>query len=606
MALDRVQEVNKILSRESLAASLADEYLRLKTARREWDAEKRELRNYIFATDTTTTTNAQLPWKNKTVRPKICQVRDNLHANYMAALFPNDDWLEWEASDEKDATKTKADAITNYMKTKINQTDFKKVISELVYDYIDYGNCFGDVVYENSYKAEDDGSKTVIYAGPRALRISPFDIAFNITANSFANTAKYTRDVVTLGDIKRQASKYPSLKYREEVIQKLFEVRRELGTLDSSDIDKADGYMNDGFGTMSQYYSSGYVELLTFEGDIFDIDTGEYHEQVRATIVDRSYMLAMEPIPTYSGRSTKQHCSWRQRPDNILGMGPLDNLVGMQYRIDHLENLKADVFDLIAFPPLIIKGYVEDFDWTPMEQIVMDVDADVQMLHPDVTALNADMQIHDIEAEMEEMAGAPKQAMGIRTPGEKTAYEVQSLENAAGRIFQAKVAYFEENFLEPLLNSMLEVARKNMDATDTVRIVDELGAVEFAKVSKEHIVGAGKIRPRGARHFAARAQLVQELTQMMQSIGQDPAVAVHISGKKLAKLLEDKLGLKRYELVQDNIRVIEQMETQQAMEAGQEMLTIDNAQGEPVDATGAAPSAGTPQTPPTGGGQGAV
>lgn len=602
MALDRVQEVNKIISRESLAEALADQYQMYKDARRDWDMEKRELRNYIFATDTTTTTNAQLPWKNKTVRPKICQIRDNLHANYMAALFPNDDWLEWEASDEADATKKKADAITNYMKTKINQTDFKKVISELVYDYIDYGNCFGDVVFEHSVNQEDDGSQTIVYSGPRAVRISPFDIAFDITANSFANAPKFTRDVVTLGDIKRQASKYPSLKYREEVIQKLFEVRRELGTLDSSDIDKADGYMNDGFGTLSQYYRSGYVELITFEGDIFDVDTGEYHEQVRAVIVDRSYLLSLEPIPTYSGRSTKQHCSWRQRPDNIYGMGPLDNLVGMQYRIDHLENLKADVFDLIAFPPLKIKGYVEDFEWAPMEQIVMDNDADVDMLRPDATALNADMQIGQLEMEMEEMAGAPKQAMGIRTPGEKTAYEVQSLENAAGRIFQAKVAYFEENFLEPLLNSMLEVARKNMDSTDTVRIVDELGAVEFAKVSKEHIIGAGKIRPRGARHFAARAQLVQELTQMMTTIGADPAVAVHISGKKLAKLLEDKLGLKRYELVQDNIRVIEQMETQQAMEAGQEMLTEDNAQGGfTQDVAGATPSAGTPQTPPAGG-----
>ena len=602
MALDRVQEVNKVISRESLAESLANQYQMHKDARSNWDMEKRELRNYVFATDTTTTTNAQLPWKNKTVRPKICQIRDNLHANYMAALFPNDDWLEWEASDEKDATKKKADAITNYMKTKINQTDFKKVISELVFDYIDYGNCFGDVVFERSIKEEDDGTSTVIYAGPRAVRISPFDIAFDLTANSFANAPKFTRDVVTLGDIKRQASKYPSLKYREEVVQKLFDVRRELGTLDSSDVDKADGYMNDGFGTLSQYYRSGYVELITFEGDIFDIDTGEYYEQHRAVIVDRSYLLSLEPIPTYSGRSTKQHCSWRQRPDNIYGMGPLDNLVGMQYRIDHLENLKADVFDLIAFPPLKIKGYVEDFDWAPMEQIVMDVDADVDMLRPDATALNADMQISQLEMEMEEMAGAPKQAMGIRTPGEKTAYEVQSLENAAGRIFQAKVAYFEENFLEPLLNSMLEVARKNMDSTDTVRIVDELGAVEFANVSKEHIIGSGKIRPRGARHFAARAQLVQELTQLMQTIGQDPAVSVHISGKKLAKLLEDKLGLKRYELVQDNIRVIEQVETQQAMEAGQEMLTEDNAQGGMTqDVAGATPISGTPQTPPTGG-----
>jgi hypothetical protein len=27
-------------------------------------------------------------------------------------------------------------------------------------------------------------------------------------------------------------------------------------------------------------------------------------------------------------------------------MGPLDNLVGLQYRIDHLENAKADALDL--------------------------------------------------------------------------------------------------------------------------------------------------------------------------------------------------------------------------------------------------------------------
>jgi hypothetical protein len=32
---------------------------------------------------------------------------------------------------------------------------------------------------------------------------------------------------------------------------------------------------------------------------------------------------------------------------------------------------------------------------------------------------------------MEEMAGAPKEAMGFRSPGEKTKYEVQRLESAA-------------------------------------------------------------------------------------------------------------------------------------------------------------------------------
>ena len=46
---------------------------------------------------------------------------------------------------------------------------------------------------------------------------------------------------------------------------------------------------------------------------------------------------------------------WRPRPDNLYAMGPLDNLVGMQYRIDHLENLKSDVFDQIAYPILKIR-----------------------------------------------------------------------------------------------------------------------------------------------------------------------------------------------------------------------------------------------------------
>ena len=54
-----------------------------------------EIQEYIFATDTTTTSNSTLPWKNSTTLPKLCQIRDNLHSNYLSALFPNDSWLQW-------------------------------------------------------------------------------------------------------------------------------------------------------------------------------------------------------------------------------------------------------------------------------------------------------------------------------------------------------------------------------------------------------------------------------------------------------------------------------------------------------------------------------
>ena len=73
----------------------------------EWN----ELRNYIFATDTSTTSNATLPWKNSTTLPKLCQLRDNLHSNYLSSLFPNDRWLCWQGASKAAITRQKAKAI---------------------------------------------------------------------------------------------------------------------------------------------------------------------------------------------------------------------------------------------------------------------------------------------------------------------------------------------------------------------------------------------------------------------------------------------------------------------------------------------------------------
>jgi hypothetical protein len=258
-------------------------------------------------------------------------------------------------------------------------------------------------------------------------------------------------------------------------------------------------------------------------------------------------------------------------------MGPLDNLVGMQYRIDHLENIKADLFDLIAHPPLKIKGNVEEFEWGPLAEIYLGDDGDVDILKVDATALQADTQIAILEQKMEEYAGAPKQAMGFRTPGEKTAYEVQSLENAASRIFQEKTQQFEIEILEPALNIMLETARRNLTGSDLIRIMDDdLGIADFIKITKEDITAKGKIRPVGARHFAATAQLVQNITNLFNSpVGQ--MIAPHTSSKQLSKLVEDVLGLERFDLFQDNVAVLEQADTQRLMNQAQEDIEVEDA-----------------------------
>lgn len=533
--------------------------------------EWKELRNFLFATDTTTTTNRSLPWKNSTTLPKLCQIRDNLHSNYLSALFPNDDWLKWEAYSSADATKQKVAAIEAYMSNKTREGHFRSEISKLVYDYIDYGNAFGTVDFENSFREDENEERIIDYIGPRARRISPLDIVFNPMAATFKDSWKVVRSIKTIGELRMQAEDEPDNQYLKDALKKRDVMYRHMGAYGIENMDKDEGLMMDGFGNYSTYLQSGYVEMLEFFGDMHDDKTGTIQRGRIVTVIDRMYVIRNEPIPAWMGAAPIFHVGWRTRPDNLWAMGPLDNLVGMQYRIDHLENLKADAMDLAVLPPLVISGEVEEFKYGPGAEIHLDENGNVQELARNVQwVIQADNSINILEQRMEMYAGAPREAMGIRTAGEKTAYEVQQLQNAAGRIFQEKATTFEIEMLEKLLNAMLETSVRNMDNQDVIRVMDnDLGVQQFRTISKEDITASGKLRPIGARHFAAQAQLMQNLQGLGNSaIWQQ--VSPHISGKNLSKLVEDVLGLGRFQLFSPNVAVFEQQETQrlanQAME----------------------------------------
>lgn len=567
-----VAEIQALITPENLASQISWLWTKHTNERQKWVDQRKELRNYIFATDTTTTENSSLPWKNKTTLPKLCQIRDNLHANYEAALFPNDDWLKWEGHGKDAVTRQKRLAIEAYMKNKLRQSNFTTEVSKLLYDYVDNGNVFYDVIWVNESTQDSETGETIPgYIGPKLVRLSYLDLVFNPIAASFDDTYKITRYVKTLGELKAELDDRPELGYNRDVIDLAYNVRSQTAGYTPEDFNKAVAFQVDGFGSMYDYYQSGYVEILEFEGNIHDNVSGEFRKNAIITVIDRCYVVRETTMPSWLGKSTKGHAGWRYRPDNLYAMGPLDNLVGMQYRIDHLENLKADAMDLAVHPPLAVSGNVEQFTWQPEEIIYMGEGASITELGKNLNGvMAANNEIAILEAKMEEMAGAPKQAMGIRTPGEKTAFEVQTLEMAASRIFQHKIRNFEINVLEPALNRMLEVARRNMDGTDLVRVMDDdLGVVDFLSVTKDDITAAGKLRPIGARHFAAQATMVQNVIQFSGSpMYQD--IKQHFSGKQLAKMFEEVLGLDRFELFGENIRVLEDVETQQLASQGQE------------------------------------
>jgi hypothetical protein len=564
-------DVEAFLTPDNLACQIARQFQEWDQFRSGWRDEKSELRNFLYATDTSTTSLASLPWMNRTTLPKLTQIYDNLKANYVNALFPRDKWLMFEPGDETELSKEKAETVEKYILTKLKEDNFRTTANTLVDDYLIYGNAFATVEWVEDYFKYDEGKDTeeIVkrFVGPRIVRISPLDIVFNPTAARWEDTPKIIRSLVSIGTLEK-------LDIRDDIMGKVHSNRRMVGS--STSVDKSEAYVADGFSSIEHYYSSGFVELLTFYGDIYDKYTNEFKAKRKIVVVDRAYIAYDEQFSSWLGEDAVFHAGWRTRPDNLWAMGPLDNLVGIQYRADHLENLKADVFDQVAVPSLKIKGHVDDFDQGPGARIILGEEGDVEYLAPEVSALNANNEIPLLFNIMEEFAGAPRQAMGIRTPGEKTATEFQGLSDGASRIFQHKTAQLEIELFEKIFNAQLEAAVRNMNSSDTIKVFDDEAQMEiFKTIKRSDIVSKGKLRPVGARHFADKLRRIADLNNLIGIKNADPTIGVHLSGKMLAKKITDEMEVP--DLYEEMVGISEQAEIQEAA-LDQEADTLEGLQ----------------------------
>jgi len=584
-----VLELSNIISAEQHAVQLTETWLTYDNMRNVWKNDKEEVRRYVYATDTRQTSNSRTPWKNSTTIPKLCQIRDNLYSNYTATLFPKRKWLIWEANESDANDVAKRDSIVNYMSWCIEQPNFKHEMDKIIQDYIDFGNCFATVEWVDMRVKLENGIQTG-YVGPAIRRISPLDIVMNPTADSFIQSPKIIRSLISLGELKSYLESLSNDENREEyadLYKYLMDIRFHARTFQGEYSQQDRLYQMDGFSSFRDYLRSDTVEILTFYGDWYDAYTDTFEKNRVITVVDRHKRICDKPNPSYFGYPPIFHVSWRKKQDNLWGMGPLDNLVGMQYRMDHVENMKADIWDLVTYPVQKVKGFVENYTWQPGEKIFVSEEGDVELVQPAVQIMQSNMEVGYLAATMEEMAGAPKEAMGFRSPGEKTKYEVQRLENAASRVFQNKINQFEEQMVEPLLNAMLEMARRNLSGVNTIRVFDdEFKFTTFQQLTVNDITGVGRIKPVAARHFAEQAELIQNLTSLTGS-GLWQTVSPHFSGVELAKIIEDIFNLKDYKVVTPYIALAEQADAQRQIQAMQEQLAQEagtaTGQGEDFD-----------------------
>lgn len=547
-------------------------------------AEQRwaEAKKYVFATSTRETTNVNNPWDNTVHRPKLYHIYNNLLVNTDFSLFPKSDWLEFISFDAQSDSKTKREAALAYLRTKHRLSGFRRVIRKLISDWILYGNCFAGVEYV-SEKALDPftGEEVLAYQGPRPYRISPYDIVFNPTAVSFEDSPKIVKIYKSMGEIEQEITNGNSM-FDEETLKKMKKDRLEIQNMRKAELDanKARAFASDGLGDITNYYNSGHVLIYEFYGDIYDRESGEFLKNHVVTIADGRYVLRSEPLNTYSGKPNIYHAVWKDTPDSLWGFGPLNNLVGMQYRINHLENAKADAFDQMLEPDMVFQGDPEIKRVGAAIHYFVSEQGNVFPLSPDTTVLNADFQIQKTEDDMELYAGAPREAVGIRSPGEKTAFEVNQLMSAAQRVFEYQTNIFSE-FLENIINAELEAAKQNLAGSDVVSILNkDYGVEEFIKITREDLRSNGKVVPIGARDAARKARLTQQLNMFYQTGMQDPEVMQHFPAKKVAEMWSELLDFES--LYEPYGRIPERLEAQRLQMTAQEMLQEESM----IDPTG--------------------
>jgi len=587
-----VHSMVQLLTPDNMADEITILWDKFKSARASWEAEMLEIRNYKYATSTNTTENAQAGYKNSTTIPKLAQIAMNLHANYTAHLFSNPNWAQFEAFNEDSANKQSKDIVEAYVRTKLRRKEYEDVMNGNIIDWVDTGTTFAQQRYVTETYEDSNGHEKMLYQGTVLEKISPEDIVFDVTASSFKDARKIIRKTYGLGDIRRMIDEDADTPFTHEILEELRSTRQSVRssgiTGTTSGIDwKTEALSKSGFGSLLDYMQGDTVEVLEFYGDFYSMADGEYLKNHKIIVVDRRKIISKEPIRSRNGSQYIYYSGWEDRPNNLMAMSPLARLVGMQYKLDKLENQRADAFDRIINPAVVEKGDVEFYGerGAPGGRYVVDEQGDVTEMRLDATVLNADFQMQNTMAIMEEMAGSPRNSSGFRTPGEKTKFEVQFLENGANRIFRTKTNKFEKEFIEPILNDMVELSLDNMGETDLVSSEStEFNTQQFLAVSKSDLNISGTLRARGSRMFAEKANALQNLLGVLNSPAL-PMINPHTSRIKLTQAIDELADLKSLNLFTPNIGIQEDAESQQMVNQTQQATAeVDavNAQ-EPIE-----------------------
>ena len=539
----------------------------MSSGRATWEEERNECLLFIDATDTKTTTNSKLPFKNSTTINKIAQLYNNYVTSYMEHLIPTSDWVEWVGNDETSVEMEKRRTIEAYVKGKVEAMRLEEVVERLVGDFTDSGVCACHTRHVKEMTVTVEGQVIPHYTGTVAERIDPEDVFWDVTASSLGNARKCIRQLYTMGSLRAEIEESTNPLMSLEQFAQLREDRKTVREAIGGGYQgrrKFESLGKQGFGTMLNYINEGIVEVLRFFGDFYDEENDKLWKNHEIVIIDRKMIGRRESLDTWNNSQNLHISVFEFRKKSLAPIGPLNRVVGLQYKLDKRENFKEDLHDRFLVAPLVKSGDVREkgVRGTPSNEFEAEEGGSVSYLTPPPEVLQPDNQLASTLALMEDLTHAPKESIGQRTPGEKTAFEVQLLDQGQNKTFRRKVKKFEREMLSPILNDILEQGRHHLDATDVAKtFTEDLGATKFLTVTATDLNGNGKLVARGATLFAEKANALQTLNGVLGSPSAG-LLAPHVSRKKLATAVETLGSLDKFGLFTFGIGVQEDQEVQ--------------------------------------------
>ena len=516
------------------------------------------------------------PHQSKAVFPKLTQLSDTIRAHLMAMVSPNYRFFEYQATTREDSAKIIRDTALAYGRTKIEQRNFNPLLESQLMDVAITGNMFGTANIETIYTEDDlTGQEILLEHGPTFERINPRAIRFDHT-KSIQDSWVLIKTMKSLADIARSLEQRPDLQQAQESWTRLLENRNFVKGLSDSDLRRATTGAVDGLTTWAHSVRDGedQVEVLEFRGDIWDQETNTLMKNKRIIIWDRQVIAQVSKLPT-RGHGV-YHCGWRPRPDNAWFQGPFESLMGVQHFTNSLLNSAADAVNFAATPIFKVRGAMDvpsEEELTP-GSVLNTGDGDIEVIKMDSgAAINSHRIAVEMMNMMEEFTSVPRQAAGIRTPGERTAFEVAQLNNATNRMFAEVAQRIEIQMVEPLINDALELARKYGDTLDMVRMVGEDKTLRFLQLDALSLGKTGKIRVKGARHHAETQQRLASLMQgipLLQSLG----ITTHVDDWKAAEMMSEMLGLDDYGIFIKHAQIYSQAEAASVAQTAQEEALV--------------------------------